>query len=352
MIALTGGGTGGHLAIAASVKEALNARGHRPLFIGSTAGQDRRWFKSDTGFYDRIFLPSHGVMNRRGVHRLKALFSMLKLAYTCRKALKRSGVTAVLSVGGYSAAPAALAALSLRLPLYIHEQNAVTGSLNRLLRPFARAFFCSFEPQSPCSDYPVKAAFFSTARVRSQIKTVIFLGGSQGASAINRFATLVAPELARRSIRIIHQCGFNDLDGIEAAYQGMGINATCFAFDPHLHERIAKADLAVARAGAGTLFELAANGLPALFVPYPYAAGLHQHQNARFLADRDLGWWVDQSELCAKVLLEKLSTDLTKRSRSLMALQKPEGAACIASQLLKHEPQCAEHASNRQHPHQ
>ncbi len=336
MIALTGGGTGGHLAIAQSIQEQLNAQGHQPLFIGSSAGQDRRWFENKSGFSTTLFLESHGVMNRRGVRRLLALLSTLRLAFRCRSVLKAHGVKAVLSVGGYSAAPAALAALTLRLPLYIHEQNAATGSLNRLLRPFAKGFFCSFDPKSPCRDYPIKAPFFETARVRSGVKSVIFLGGSQGASAINRFALAVAQDLHRQGVRIIHQCGDREFESVQAAYRDLGIEAECFAFDANLHTRMAQADLAVARAGAGTLFELAANGLPALFIPYPYAAGLHQHHNARFIADRQLGWWVDQRDLAPHKLLSLLQIDLRTRSEGLMQLQGRGGAACITAWLLKH----------------
>ena len=337
MIVLTGGGTGGHLAIAATVKEALNAYGIKPVFIGSTGGQDRAWFGKDEGFKLRFFLPSRGVMNQKGLGRVRAGLELFRLALLCRKLLKRHRVKAVLSVGGYSAAPAALAAVSLGIGLFIHEQNAVPGTLNRLLRPFAKGYSSAFEPDSLCPDYPVKPHFFERARIRSRVKTVLFLGGSQGATAINAFARSVAKQLADRQIAVIHQTGKNDLKATQAFYKEAGIEADCFDFDPNLIDRIAKADFAVARAGAGTLFELAANNLPALYVPYPFAASDHQRANARFLSDRGLSWQCDQDALGWEVLAPLIDSDLSEPSGKLAGLIKQGGAACLARRLMEHQ---------------
>lgn len=326
--------------MAAAVKEALNARGEKPLFIGSSAGQDRQWFEGDGGFAQTIFLPSRGVMNRRGLGRVFALLNTLQLAWRCRKILKENRVRAVLSVGGYSAAPAALATLTLKkTALFIHEQNAVGGTLNRLLRPFAKAFFSSFEAGGDCPDYPVKTQFFSRARVRSGVKTVLFLGGSQGAAAINAFARQCAPMLSSRGIQIIHQTGKTELETMRSFYQEAGINARCFDFDANVIDAIVQADLAIARAGAGTLFELTANALPALYVPYPHAAGDHQRANARFLSDRGLSWQCDQQTLTPSVLEDLLDRDLSAVSSALGQQMRPGGADCLADRLMKEEAQ-------------
>ncbi|MEF3192301.1 MAG: UDP-N-acetylglucosamine--N-acetylmuramyl-(pentapeptide) pyrophosphoryl-undecaprenol N-acetylglucosamine transferase [Campylobacterales bacterium] len=334
MIAITGGGTGGHLMIAAALKEALNHEGIKPIYIGSTTGQDQVWFGNDDGYAARYFLPTRGVVNQRGLGKLLSLGATAKATLKARGILGHHDIRVVFSVGGYSAAPASLAALLSGKKLFIHEQNAIRGRLNNLLYPFAVGFFSAFEESSPCPGYPVRSIFFEMARTRCKVESIIFLGGSQGAKGINDFALAVAPELARRGIQIIHQAGRLDVERVQAAYAAMGISADCFAFDPHLVAKIARADLAVSRAGASTLFELAANGLPALFIPFPYAAGDHQYYNARYLTDRGLGWVVRQEHLTPEDLYSLLDRSLDSISVALRGLVAPDNAVCIAKKLM------------------
>lgn len=326
---LTGGGTGGHLAIAKALLDAVVSGGDEAVFIGSAAGQDRMWFEEETGFAATHFLQTTGVVNRRGPARIAALWRVGRAAVEARGILRAYRPDAVISVGGFSAAPASLAAISLGIPFYIHEQNAVTGRLNHLLRRYARLFFSSYDPASPVRSYPVNRAIAAHARVRSAVKTVIFLGGSQGARAINDFALSVAPMLAARGIRIIHQCGERELSRVGEAYAALGIEATLFGFTKSLPSLLETSDFAVSRAGASTLWELAASGLPALYVPYPYAAGDHQYHNAAFLAERDLSWVVRESDLTPEVLQGILDGGIETASRGLLALEHGDAAAQI-----------------------
>lgn len=323
---LTGGGTGGHLAVAAALCDALIAQGDEAIFIGSTGGQDRQWFEGGGGFSEVYFLETTGVVNRRGPAKVLALWRVMRALWRARGILKAYRPDAVISVGGYSAAPAALAALTLRLPLFIHEQNAVTGSLNRLLRPCARIFFSAYDPQSPVKQYPVKAVYFEKARQRSQVGTVVFLGGSQGAKAINDFALRVAPMLTAHGIHIIHQCGERDFKRVKAAYEALGITLELFSFSKNLPEWIAQSDLAVSRAGASTLWELVANGLPSMYIPYPYASGDHQYYNARYLSDRNLSWTVRESELSVAQFEGIVVQGCEEQSRGLLILEHGDAA--------------------------
>ncbi|BBG66630.1 UDP-N-acetylglucosamine--N-acetylmuramyl-(pentapeptide) pyrophosphoryl-undecaprenol N-acetylglucosamine transferase [Hydrogenimonas sp.] len=331
-VLLTGGGTGGHLSIVRAVKEELVKRGAEVYYIGSVSGQDMAWFGGDGDFEEKLFLKSAGVVNKRGVAKAASIFQLLKSAREARSFMKSRDIEALLSVGGYSAAPAAFAALTLGTPLYIHEQNAVSGRLNRLLKPFAKRFFTSYG--ETLVDYPVSEVFFESARVRSGVKRVIFLGGSQGARAINDFALSVAPELAGMGVSIIHQTGGADFERVKKGYEEAGIEADVFDFTEKLHEKIASADFAVSRAGAGTLWELAANRIPALFVPYPYAAGDHQYKNALFLKSRSACWLVRESELSPEMLPEIIGSDIRGVSERLSDAIKPGGAAAIAESLL------------------
>ena len=315
-----------------AVKEELLRRGIRPHYIGSESGQDKAWFGADEGFVGKLFLATRGVVNQKGLGRLAALAQAAKGALAARRYMREHGVTAVLSVGGFSAAPASFAALAGGVPFFIHEQNAVSGRLNRLLKPYARRFFSSYEGERV--DYPVRDIFFETARTRERVGTVIFLGGSQGAKAINDFALALAPTLKERGVRIVHQAGKGDIERVAAAYEAMGVEADCFAFHPALHEKIAAADFAVSRAGASTLWELVANRIPTLFVPYPYAAGDHQYHNALFLAGRGAGWVVRQERLDAETFWKAARSDLAGISGRLEGLVRPGGAKTMVDAML------------------
>ena len=332
-IAITGGGTGGHLKIAKVIKEELNKKGIKLIYIGSTSGADKAWFENDEGFEAKYFLPSSGVVNKKGFGKINSLIHILKLSYKAKKLLKKHRIQAVFSVGGYSAAPASFAAILSYTPLFIHEQNAHIGSLNRLLKPFAKRFFNTFIYNDP---YPVEDVFFNTARTRKKLTTVIFLGGSQGAVAINNLAINLAEDLHKRGIKIIHQSGKRDFERIKNFYKEKNIDADVFDFDPNLAQKIQKADFAVSRAGASTLFELAANRIPALFIPYPYAAGDHQYHNAKFLTDKNAAFVIRQSDIdISQVKNLIFNADLKQISQNLASINQKNGAKLITKEILK-----------------
>lgn len=323
---ITGGGTGGHLVIAAVLQKALTEKGHEAVFIGSTSGQDRMWFEKGSGFEHTYFLPTTGVVNQKGFGKAAALWRILKALLDSRRLLLKHDASGVISVGGFSAAPASLAAIVLRTPLFIHEQNAMTGRLNTLLRPYAKLFFSSYDETSPVTSYPVDKLLFEKARVRTDLKRVIFLGGSQGATYINDLALSIAPLLKERGIAITHQCGERDFERLQEAYAEQAIEVELVAFTRDLPALLEKSDLAISRAGASTLWELCANGLPAFFIPYPYAAGDHQYYNAQFIVEKGLGWCERQDGGLEERLMAVLDEELETKSRGVMELIRPDGA--------------------------
>ena len=332
-IAITGGGTGGHLSIARAIREELNRRGIKPIFLGSATGQDRMWFGEDEGFASRHFFEIESVVDKGAVGKLKSMAKIITAAREAGRIFKEEGVETIFSVGGYAAAPVTLAAIWQRKVFYIHEQNAVMGRLNALFARRADAIFSAYMQDSPVKDYLVSEVFFRNARVRKEIKTIIFLGGSQGATAINEFAKSVARTLHERGIKIIHQSGNRDLEALRKFYDEEGIDADLFAFDKKLYRKIAEADFAICRAGAGTLWELAASQLPALYVPYPYAAGDHQYYNAKYLADKGLSYVVRQDALTPEHLEMVLDADIARMSEGLRGTIAPDGAARIVDYL-------------------
>jgi UDP-N-acetylglucosamine--N-acetylmuramyl-(pentapeptide) pyrophosphoryl-undecaprenol N-acetylglucosamine transferase len=315
---ITGGGTGGHLMIAEALVEAAVSDGHEAIFIGSTSGQDRKYFEEHSTFSHVYFLKTTGVVNQKGFGKLKALWLVIRAFFASRKILKQHNIEATYSVGGFSAAPASFASLSRFIQLFIHEQNAVEGRLNALLKPFAKRFISAYDKNSPIMGYPVKDEFFKSARVRTEIKTVIFLGGSQGAKAINDLALSVAKELQEMGIKIIHQAGERDFERVKNEYENLGVEAEIYGFTKEMSSLMSRADLAISRSGASTLWELCANGLPALFIPFPHAASDHQYYNAKFIVDNDLGWCEREGCDLKSILISILGQNLENKSKSLL----------------------------------
>lgn len=332
-ILITGGGTGGHLAIARALKEAAINAGHNCLYVGSRSGQDKAWFENDKEFHHRYFLNTTGVVNKHGLGKIKAMFAVIKAMFMVLKIMRHDKVDAVISVGGYSAAPASVAATILRIPFYIHEQNAVMGKLNTILKPYAKTFFSSYDESSPIKDYPVAARFFENAWVRKEIHNVIFLGGSQGAKFINDLALELAPILTSKGIKVIHQCGEADLQRMQKVYYDQGVDVELYGFTSDIASLLKRSDLAIARAGASTLWELCATGLPAFYVPYPYAAGDHQYYNAEFLRKQDLAWCERQSVTMSRSIMLLLNESVEAKSRGIQELISPAGADRIISYI-------------------
>jgi UDP-N-acetylglucosamine--N-acetylmuramyl-(pentapeptide) pyrophosphoryl-undecaprenol N-acetylglucosamine transferase len=330
-IVMTGGGTGGHLAIIKAVKEHL--QDEELIYIGSTKGQDKQWFEHDDDFSHTYFFETRGVVNQGALGKVKSLLMMSKATLQAIKLLRKHKAKVVFSVGGFSAAATAFAAKILRIPLVIHEQNAALGSLNKLLKPHAKAFISSYLEESPIKAYPIKQVFFENARIRDRVGTIIFLGGSQGAKAINDLALQIAPQLKERSIKIIHQAGQNNIDEVQKAYDDLGIEAEVFGFTDKLADYMNEADLAIARAGASTLWELSATAVPTLYIPYPYAASDHQFHNAQFLVQKDLAWIMREKEIDTQKVLSLLDENLADKSKGLIEIVEKNGSGKIARLL-------------------
>jgi len=331
-IVMTGGGTGGHLTIIKAVKEEL--LNEKLIYIGSTKGQDQAWFGEDKQFSSTHFLPTQGVVNQGFLGKFKSTFMLIKATIKARKILKEVDAKVVFCVGGFSAAPTSFAAKLLGIPLVIHEQNAAIGSLNKLLRSYASAFISSYEENSPIKAYPIKKEYFEKTRIRDEIKTIMFLGGSQGARAINKLALQLAPTLKEKNIKIIHQAGEKNIDEVKKSYEAIGINAEVFGFTTELSSFMNQADFAIARSGASTLWELSAMACPTLYIPYPYAAGDHQFYNAKFLLDQEVAWIMRESELDVEKVVALLDENMKEKSTKLQSLIEKNGALQIA-ELLK-----------------
>ena len=303
------------------------------VYIGSTNGQDRAWFGDDNSFQYKYFLESRGVVNQNFFGKIKSIFMLIKAIREAMRLLDKHNAKVVFSVGGFSSAPTAFASKIRGIPLVIHEQNAHIGSLNTLLKPFADIFISSYIDESPIEAYPIKDIFFQNAHIRDNIKTIMFLGGSQGAKAINTLAISLAPKLKEMGIKIIHQAGEGNIDEMAEEYKKLNIDVEIFGFSRELDRYMNMADFAIARAGASTLWELSALGIPTLYIPYPYASKDHQYHNAKYFVDKKLAWVMREDNIDRDKIIEILNQDMGDRSRGLIDSVKRDGSREIAKLL-------------------
>jgi len=329
-ILITGGGTGGHLSVAKSFIDEFDNRGYDVIFVGSQKGQDKQWFENYPHLYKNYFLKTQGVVDQKLFGKINSLFMIGKAVLKTIQIIRQEKITKVISVGGFSAAPASFAAILTKTDFYIHEQNSVMGRLNSITQKYAKELFSSYLKSSKVKDYPIQIKFFENARIRKEIKTVIFLGGSQGASAINNFALKVAPKLQEMNIEIIHQTGKNDFENIQKEYERLNIKADVFDFSTELIEKMNKADFAVSRSGASTLWELVALGIPTFFIPFPHAAANHQYFNAKYLLENHLCYLQSENELSENYFFECLEKDLEEKSKKLIQCIEKDAVKRIA----------------------
>lgn len=337
IVVITGGGTGGHLKIADVFIDEFKNRGFEVIYIGSTYGQDRFWFENDDRLKEKYFLNTSGVVNKKGFAKIFSLLNIFYKALFCLKILKKYNIKKVISVGGFSAASASFASIFKKdCELFLHEQNSKIGALNAKTLKYTKKAYSSFHDFSPIKDYPVDIKFFNKQRVRSELKTIAFFGGSQGALAINNFALKVAPKLNEMGIKIVHQTGKNDFLRVKNEYLKLGINADVFDFSKDILEKMKEADFCVSRSGASTLFELCANCLPTFFIPFKYAAQNHQYYNAKALFDKDLCYLQNEDDLDIELFFDILKEpNLEAISIGLKEFIKPNGAKQIVDDILK-----------------
>lgn len=296
---VAGGGTGGHVTPALALAERITARGDAVVLLGSRRGLETRLVPR-AGF-ELVALPSRQVMGERRLSQLLSLVAVARASLSAIAALRRAGAEIVVSVGGYAALPASLAAVALRRPLAIVEPNAVPGRANRLAARFAARVFAGFEEGARRLADSAGAARIRTVGVPLRTSLVqafagaprrrepcppyrlLVFGGSQGAHQINEAMSELARTLPAGRIEVFHQSGSADRSRVAAAYEAAGVRAEVVDFEPDMPRRYAWADFAVCRAGALTVAELAMAGLPALLAPYPFAADDHQRANAEAL---------------------------------------------------------------------
>lgn len=357
-VLIAGGGTAGHVSPALALGRQLAAGGDDVRFVGTATGLEARLVPA-AGF-SLALVEARPFVRAISPRALAAPVAAIRSIAQCRALVESADVT--VGMGGYVSLPVGLAAIRSRRPLVLHEQNAVPGLANRVLARRARLVALSFvdaarrfprSARSVVTGNPVREAILRVREDRAAIRkeaiaeldldetrrTVAVFGGSQGALHVNEAMVDAVRRLGDRSdLQVLFQTGAAHLDHVARLLPSGGpLLIRPVGFLESMELAYALADLAVARAGANTVAELAVCGVPAILVPYPYATGRHQEANARALQRAGaarilLDDAIDGETLAAAItdLLEDPNR-LARMSEAALTWARPDAAASLAA---------------------
>lgn len=327
-IMIMAGGTGGHVFPALAVANYLRELGEPVVWMGTQAGIEARLVPQANIPIE--WLKVQGLRGKGWVIKTLAPFRLLQACWQAMSILRRHQPRAVLGMGGFASGPGGLMAWLLRIPLVIHEQNAVMGLTNRLLSRLARLSFFAFAQAAEgvrggivCGN-PVRPEILQIPDPASRFKhrtekqplRLLVIGGSLGARALNQTVPMAIARLEpenRPEIR--HQCGDRHLQHCIAQYRDASVDAEICAFIEDMKGAYEWADLVVCRAGALTVSELAAAGVAAILVPFPYAVDDHQFANAGLLVDAGAALRVRENDFSAEWLAEHMRGLIANRGQ-------------------------------------
>jgi len=317
-VLIMAGGTGGHVFPALAVADELRARGIPVVWLGTKAGIESRLVPQ--AGYPIEWMSITGL---RGKNTLTLLLAPLRIAMACWQALavlRRRKPCAVLGMGGFASGPGGLMAWLTRKPLLVHEQNAIAGLTNKILARFADVVLQAFPGvfkiaqttgnpvrQSICEIEAPVSRFARRANEQKNLRLLV-IGGSLGAVKLNE---IIPQALSKINIedrpQVIHQTGMKNIESAKSLYNDADVEAKVEAFIDDMPAVYEWADLVICRAGAMTVFELAAAGVASILVPYPHAVDDHQTQNARYLENSGAAIIKQQDELSVDWLVETIN---------------------------------------------
>ncbi|MCU1717619.1 undecaprenyldiphospho-muramoylpentapeptide beta-N-acetylglucosaminyltransferase [Pseudomonas sp. 5P_3.1_Bac2] len=348
-VLIMAGGTGGHVFPALACAREFQARGYSVHWLGTPRGIENELVPA-------AGLPLHlidvtGLRGKSKLSLLKAPLQLLKALWQARKIVRELQPVCVLGMGGYVTGPGGLAAWLHGAPLIIHEQNAVAGTANRSLLRFASRVCEAFPNTFAASDKrrttgnPVRPELFLSqprAALQQRQPRLLVLGGSLGAEPLNKLLpqalALVAPELRPH---VFHQAGKQHAQITAERYREVAVQAEVAPFIQDMAKAYAEADLVVCRAGALTVSELAAAGLPAFLVPLPHAIDDHQTRNAAYLASEGAAVLLPQRSTDAATLAAQLTevlmhpAQLNTMAETARRLAKPEATHSVVDICLE-----------------
>ncbi len=346
---IAGGGTGGHLFPALAVAEVLRERGHEIVILISEKEVDALATRDRTEFHFEK-LPSVGMPRLFSPQIFGFLKRMNESLSPCRALFKRFQPEVVLGMGGFTSTAPILAARLRGVPSFVHESNAIPGKANRLNARLATGVLLGFAecapffPKAKCkvTGTPIRRSLGARLPRADALaafglspgrKTLLVMGGSQGARGINELMIKAAPVLRQYPFQIIHLAGGQDTQLVETNYRRAEIPCHVAAFCHRMEEAYSAADVAVARSGAASLAELSHFGVPNILIPYPHAAEDHQTLNAKIFERAGAAIVGAQGETTAEkltALIVALLDDEARREKMASALRRLASDAATA----------------------
>lgn len=355
---IAGGKTGGHLFPGIAVAQAMERlclekrKKAQLLFVGTDTPFEIKTLNAYGYAHKAIY--SKPIKGGSPIKKLVSVSIILISLFQSFKILKTTQPDFVLGVGGFSSFAVVLAARLLGIPTAIQEQNAIPGMTNRILSRFAQTIFTSFDPTLGLVKNPKVCFTGNPVRKPDSIEpatrtfdldphriTLLITGGSQGAASINTAVVDAFEKMGDPAqFNIIHQTGTAQEEQIRAAYKKLKIQAIVRAFFTDMPNLTKKADLIIARAGAGTLSELAVLGKPAILIPFPHAADDHQTVNARAMVENKAAVLIADKDLTGRVLQQQIKDLIQYRSRlenmglAMKSMARPNADTDIATHIL------------------
>jgi len=343
VLCIAGGGTGGHVMPALALADAARERwpGLDVRFIGAERGLEAKLLPERGESV--LLLTMHGIKGAGLWQRTRVLlWELPKSVQTIRRSWQGDRPDLLVGVGGYASVSAVIAALLVRMPVILYEQNAMPGLVNRTLGRFCNRMMLGFAAASGhISDSVtsvvtgniVRESIMRTQWQAHQPPRLLVLGGSQGARILNQCVPAACAMLARegRVFSVHHIAGHDEAARHAAArmYDQAGIDAEVVPFCDDMPAFYAAGDLMIARSGAMTVSEAAVCGMPCLFVPLPHAADDHQRHNARALADCGAALLIDQQQMTAESLAAQIESCLFDPDKLAIMSSATEAAAPI-----------------------
>ena len=349
-VMIMAGGTGGHIFPGLAVARELRARGVPVTWLGAAGAMETRLVPPQGIAIDT--LPIAGIRGKGKLALLGAPFRIMRAVRAAGFALRARNPRAVVAFGGFASGPGGLAGRLLGVPLIVHEQNRAPGMTNRILARFCRrllvGFPGSFASGEELVGNPVRAEIAAIAAPEQRLAgrggplRVLVVGGSQGARVLNQAVPAAVAALAGQAqFQIRHQSGEKLFAEAQAAYQQADVAAEVSPFIADMAQAFAWADLVVCRAGASTLAELCAVGVPAVLVPFAAAVDDHQTRNAQYLVEHGAAVLLKQDAGLAAALqqtLQQLHDDPARRmamAQAARGLARVDAAARIADIILE-----------------
>ncbi len=354
-VAIACGGTGGHLFPGLAVAETLRAQGHQVLVLISEREIDATAVRAWPEFQiDKI--PAVGLPRWNSLQVVSFAGKFLHGLARCRALFRKFRPQAVLGMGGFTSTGPIIAGRLLRLRTYLHESNAIPGKANRLNAQFCDRVLLGFaecakhfpEAAVEITGTPIRSslrrpldrsASLASLNLKPNLQTVLVMGGSQGAHALNQAVLQLLPRFLGWPVQFVHLTGKEDEAAVRDQYRRDGLPAYVSAFYHRMEEVYSVADLAIARSGAASLTEISYFGVPSILIPYPFAAENHQLLNAEIFARGGAAEVIEESRVNGGALagsIQAILNDSGRREtmRERMRVLAPADAAARIAEVI------------------